>query len=42
METCDAYGIAKNYRIPKEYMTKNRRLFLAYHRAYIFKDKLPS
>ena len=40
METCDAYGIAKNYHIPEEYMTKNRRLFLAYHRAYIFKDKL--
>lgn len=33
----ESYGIAKNYKLPDEYMTENRRLFLKYHREHIFK-----
>lgn len=37
MET--SFAIYKNYRLPTIYLTKNRRLFLKYHRKHIFKDK---
>lgn len=33
----ESYGIAKNYRLPQEFMTENRRLFFKYHREHIFK-----
>ena len=34
----ESFHIYKNYRLPAIYMTKNRLLFLAYHRLHIFKD----
>lgn len=34
----DSFAIFKNYRLPELYMTKNRSLFMKYHREHIFKD----
>ena len=34
----EAYVLPKNYRLPKVYMTRERRQFLDYHRKHIFKD----
>lgn len=33
-----SFAIYKNYRLPERYLTKNRKLFLAYHREHIFKN----
>lgn len=34
-----SYTLHKNYKLPEKYMQKERQLFLAYHRSFIFKDK---
>lgn len=33
-----SFAVFKNYRLPQEFMTKDRRLFFAYHRTHIFKN----
>ena len=33
-----SFVLRKNYRLPQQYLTNNRKLFLQYHRAHIFKD----
>lgn len=32
----NSFGIYKNYRLPSAFLTENRKLFLSYHRAFIF------
>ena len=35
-----SYAIQKNYRLPEQYLTKERKLFLQYHKEHIFLDSL--
>ena len=35
-----SYAIQKNYRLPEQYLTKERKLFLQYHKEHIFIDSL--
>ncbi|MEG0505848.1 MAG: HNH endonuclease signature motif containing protein [Longicatena sp.] len=34
----DSYVLSKNFQLPKQYLSENRKLFLAYHRAFIYKQ----
>ena len=33
----EKFSLKKNYRLPEEYLTRDRVLFFQYHRKYIFK-----
>ena len=35
-----SYAIQKNYHLPEQYLTKERKLFLQYHKEHIFLDSL--